>query len=312
MPVEETGNMLILVAAIARMEGNADFAGRYWPRADQVGRVPQGQGLRPREPAVHRRLRRPPRPQRQPLGQGHRRPRRLRAAGRDCAARRRWRRSTAALAEQFAARWVKEAADGDHFRLAFDQPGTWSQKYNLVWDRLLGLNLFPARGGAEGDGLLPQHAGPYGLPLDNRRLYTKLDWITWTATLTGRARRLRRAGRARSSLPQHDAAPRADDRLVLDARRRRRSASRRGRSWAASSCGCSTSRPCGRSGPAARRRRRQAGRDCPWTSSPAVFRYRPRCRCLNSHGGTGEASCQRPRRAARASRSAAAYRASFE
>jgi hypothetical protein len=88
------------------------------------------------------------------------------------------------LAREFAQRWVKEADDGDHFRLAFDRPGTWSQKYNLVWDKILGLNLFPDAVAQKEMAYYKKMLNPYGLPLDYRKDYTKLDWTSWTATLT--------------------------------------------------------------------------------------------------------------------------------
>lgn len=87
------------------------------------------------------------------------------------------------VAKAMAGRWVTEAGDG---RLGFDQPGTWSLKYNLLWDRLLGLGLFPASVAEAEVARYRDVLDDHGLPLDSRTRWAKVDWAVWAASLTGR------------------------------------------------------------------------------------------------------------------------------
>jgi len=181
MPVEESGNMLVLLAALAHVEGNADFVAPYWPLLTQWVEYLKDKGFDPENQLCTDDF----------MGHlAHNVNLSVKAtmgiASFAYLAEMRGEQTTAAkyrkLAEQFAARWVEEADDGDHYRLAFDKPGTWSQKYNLVWDTILGFDLYPDAVCEKEMAYYGRIMNPYGLPLDNRSDGAKTDWSMWTAT----------------------------------------------------------------------------------------------------------------------------------
>jgi Domain of unknown function (DUF4965)/Domain of unknown function (DUF1793)/Domain of unknown function (DUF5127)/Domain of unknown function (DUF4964) len=185
MPVEESGNLLILVAAMEQELGNWDFARQYWPQFSKWADYLRDKGLDPANQlstddfaghlahnanlsikaieglAAYAEM--------------------ARGLGKTDEAEQYSRQ-----AKDMAAKWQQMAIDGDHYKLAFNSPGTWSQKYNLVWDRILGFNLFPAAVRQTEIAFYLKHLNRFGLPLDNRKDYTKLDWQIWTATLADR------------------------------------------------------------------------------------------------------------------------------
>jgi len=185
MPVEETGNVLLLLAAIARIEGNADFASKFWPQLQKWAKYLEEKGFDPENQlctddfAGH-------------LAHNVNLSAKaiLAIASYGLLCEYRGEKAEAArihqMAVDLAKRWVAEGTEGDHTKLAFDQTNTWSQKYNLVWDKLLKLDVFPKSVAEKEIAYSLKHQDKYGLPLDNRQPYAKLDWTVWTATLANK------------------------------------------------------------------------------------------------------------------------------
>ena len=182
MPVEESGNMLILCDAISRQANSAAWADKWWPTLTAWAKYLEQYGLDPEDQLCTDDF----------MGHlAHNSNLSVKAilalAAYGDMARLRGDTATAdryrALAVADAKHWAGAADDGDHFRLAFDRPGTWSQKYNLVWDRVLGLDVFPPEVAAKEVAFYRTRMKPYGLPLDSRTTTTESTWSLWSATL---------------------------------------------------------------------------------------------------------------------------------
>lgn len=182
MPVEESGNMIIITAAVAAAEGNAKYAQKHWDVLTTWTDYLVEKGLDPENQlctddfAGHF---------------AHNTNLSIKAimgvASYAYLADKLGMKDVSekyhAKAKEMADWWVKNADDGDHYRLTFDREGTWSQKYNLVWDKVMDYDIFPDEVAQTEIKYYLTQQNKYGLPLDNRAAYTKTDWIIWTATM---------------------------------------------------------------------------------------------------------------------------------
>lgn len=182
LPVEESGNMLILATAIATMEGNARYAEKHWNTLSLWADFLVRKGFDPdyqdnTDVFAGRSAHNANLSIKAILG--------IASYGRlaDMLGKNDIAQHYTAMARKMALDWVKKADDGDHYRFAFDQPGTWSQKYNLVWDKIMKINVFPHEVREKEFAYYLSRQDKYGLPLDSRHQYTKADWIVWSATL---------------------------------------------------------------------------------------------------------------------------------
>jgi hypothetical protein len=189
MPVEESGNMLIMLAALAKVEGNADFSLPYLPMLESWAEYLRQHGLDPAHQLCTDDF------------AGHL-ARNANLSAKTCVALGAWAQLLGAagraqesarwraVSEDYAAKWRTLAAGPDATVLAFggpsSRPATWSQKYNLVWDRVLDLRLFDDAVFTTEMAWYRRQLNQYGLPLDSRNTYTKLDWTVWSACLTRR------------------------------------------------------------------------------------------------------------------------------
>jgi hypothetical protein len=183
MPVEECGNMLIMLAALAKVEGNAEFSRPYAALLERWADYLEKHGANPGEQLCTDDF------------AGHL------ASNCNLAAKAimgieaysmllsQWGRggeavATHAKATAMAANWVADTARGDHTALVFTKNDGWSLKYNLIWDKLFKSGLFAESVYETEVAWYLKKQNVFGVPLDSRRDYTKSDWILWVAAFT--------------------------------------------------------------------------------------------------------------------------------
>ena len=185
MPVEACGDALLMTAAAARRKGDATFAEKHWKTlgtwADYLVKTGVDTG-----------------DERDADGFAGRCPHNANLSIKSILAIAAYAQLAGSLgkeevaaeyrktAQTMAGEWMRMADGHDHYKLAFDKDeSSWGMKYNLIWDRVLGLDVFPEEVARKESAFYLTKLNPYGCPLDERHSYTKVDWSIWSAALSG-------------------------------------------------------------------------------------------------------------------------------
>lgn len=186
MPIEESGNMLILAAASCMIDNSAKFAEPYWGELTKWANYLSEKGQDPENQNTTDDY----------LGhiahctnisikaimgiEGYALMAKLRG---DMATYEKYDNR----AREMAAIWEQTALDGDHYNMTFDgaaaHNGKWSLKYNMIWDKMWGTKVFSDDVMAkEMPFYLKKNTDKWGLRLDTRDPNcVKNDWVLFVA-----------------------------------------------------------------------------------------------------------------------------------
>lgn len=189
MPLEENANIITLAAFIAKLDGDMDYVDRFWPVITRWKKYLVDNGKEPGSQLCTDDFK----------GHSSRNANLAVKAIMGIAAYAelcKMRGDEAgyeehmAIARDYAHYWVDmtRSADGKYYYMEFENPQHWGLKYNMLWDKLWGWNIFNDE--YTGDVIATDieyyktKTKTWGLPLDSRDATGKSDWVAWTAAMT--------------------------------------------------------------------------------------------------------------------------------
>ncbi len=183
MPVEECGNMIIMIANVCRMEKSAEFARPYMDTLKgwvgyliKYGADPENQlctddfaghlahNVNLSFKAV--------------MGiEGYALICKLLGEAEEHA-------KYHSLAKDMAEDCLLRSATQSGTSLTYANKESWSLKYNAIWDKVWKTELFPKEFYEKEFACYTDKSNEYGVPLDSRSDYTKSDWVLWCTAMT--------------------------------------------------------------------------------------------------------------------------------